>query len=98
MFLKHIYLSVWLYLILVVARGSLDLGCGTQDPSLWQVGSSSMTRDRTWAPVLGVQSQPLDQQGSPHGSLEAKGKPVLWACALSWCTTSSALICGHSKS
>ena len=45
----------------------LGLTCSLQDlwSSLWHVRSSSLARHRTWAPALGVQSQPLDPQGSP---------------------------------
>ena len=42
-----------LYIYLVV----LGLSCSMQDLSLWHVGSSSLTRARTWGPpALGVQS------------------------------------------
>ena len=42
-FLKYIYLA------------ALGLSCDTQDLqfSLWHVGSSSLTRDWTWAPCIG---------------------------------------------
>ena len=32
------------------------LCCGMQDLQLWHVGSSSLTRDQTWAPALGAKS------------------------------------------
>ena len=45
---------------------ALGLRCGMQDLQLWQVGSSSLTRDRTQAPCLGSrESQLLDHQESP---------------------------------
>ena len=54
---------------------ALDLRCGTRDLLLaacgllscvTHVGSSSPTRDRTWAPCIGsAESYPLDHQGSP---------------------------------
>ena len=38
--------------------------------SLWDVGFSSLTRDRTQAPCTGsTESQPLDHQGSPHSPI-----------------------------
>ena len=34
---------------------------------MWQVGSSSLTKDRTWAPSTGnMEFEPLDHQGSPQ--------------------------------
>ena len=40
--------------------------CGMQDLQLWHVGSSSLTRDRTWAPCIGsIEFLPLDHQGNP---------------------------------
>ena len=34
---------------------------------MWQVGSNSLTRDRTWAPSTGnMEFEPLDHQGSPQ--------------------------------
>ena len=44
-------------LFLVAACGLLSSGMS--------VGSSSLTRDRTWAPALGAESYPLDHQGNP---------------------------------
>ena len=39
---------------------------GCSGSQLQHVGSSSLTRDRTWAPCTGSsESQPLDHQGSP---------------------------------
>ena len=62
---KHIYLFIWLHQLLVAAGMIFSLCCSMQDLSLWHVGffaptckllvvaSSSLTRDQTWAPVLG---------------------------------------------
>ena len=70
--LKAIYL-IWffsifilLYWVLLVAGGLLS--CGMQTPSCsMHVGSSSLTRDRTWAPCVGsVEYYPLCHQGSPR--------------------------------
>ena len=43
------------------------LSCGMQTLSCgMHVGSSSLTRDQTWAPCIGsAESYPLDHQGSP---------------------------------
>ena len=49
---------------LAISISYLFIGCaGSQ---LWHAGSSSLTRDQTQAPCVGnVESQPLEQQGSP---------------------------------
>ena len=54
---------------LLVAAGSL-LSCSMSTLSCgMHVGSSSLTRDRTWAPCTGsMESYPLDYQGSPWTS------------------------------
>ena len=61
--LEFIFFLIFIYLFclhwLFVAAGRL-LSCGMH------VGSSSLTRDRTWAPCIGrVESYPLCHQGSP---------------------------------
>ena len=73
----YIYLFVWLCRDLVAAQGIFVatcriFSCGMWDlqlqhvgSQLWHVGSSSLTRDETWAPCIGsVESQPLDHQRS----------------------------------
>ena len=51
--LDFIYLNIYLF--------------GYARPSLPHAGSSSLTRDRTWAPCIGnTKSQPLGHQGSPY--------------------------------
>ena len=51
-----------------MARGIFDLCCGMRT-LLRHVGSSSLTKDRTWASCIGsVESLPLDPQGSPSAS------------------------------
>ena len=46
----YFYLFIWLHWVLVAACEIFDLGCGMWDLS---VGSSSLTRDGTWAPRIG---------------------------------------------
>ena len=42
------------------------LSCSMRTIKLWHVGSSSLTRDGTWAPCIrSKESYPLDHQGSP---------------------------------
>ena len=63
-YLFFTYLFIWLHWVLVVTCGIFQLwlaNCWLQ-----HVGSSSLTRDQTWALALGVQSQPLDQHESPY--------------------------------
>ena len=68
-FLKKIYLFIWLHWFLVAAHGLLSCGMWTLSCSM-RVGSSSLTRDRTWAPCIGsVESYPLCPQESPKSSL-----------------------------
>ena len=44
---------------------------------LWHVGSSSLTRDWTWAPCAGsTESEPLDHQDSPEASFWRNGRRV----------------------
>ena len=62
-FKKNIYLFIWLCQVLV-ASGIFS--CSMWDLQLRHVGSSSLTRDQTWAPCIGsTESQLLDHQGSP---------------------------------
>ena len=51
--------STWFFFFFFLA--ALVLNCRMQDLQLQQVGSSSLTRDQTWAPCI----EPLDNQGSP---------------------------------
>ena len=68
--------SFYLIFVLVTARGIFSLCCGMQDLQLQRVnsqlkhvGSSSLTRDQTWAPCFeSMASQPLGHQGSPQYS------------------------------
>ena len=61
-FLK--YLFVWLHKVLVEACGCFS--CSTWDLQLQHERSRSLTRARTWASCIGgIESQPLDCQGSP---------------------------------
>ena len=55
-----LFVLFYLCRVLVVACGLLSCGM--------HAGSSSPTRDRTWAPCIGsVESYPLGHQGSPRG-------------------------------
>ena len=78
---KNIFIYLfWLCQVLVVACGIFaaawgifsgsmrTLSCCIQTLSRGiHIGSSSPTRNRTWAPCIGsVESYPLDYQGSPH--------------------------------
>ena len=45
-----------MYLFIYLAVLGLSRGTWGVRSSLWHVGSSSLTRDQTWAPALGVQS------------------------------------------
>ena len=45
-----------LFFFLMVACGIFDLHCSAQNLQLWHVGSSSLTRDRTWPSALGGHS------------------------------------------
>ena len=59
MSILFIYLSTYLFLFLAAP----GLSCGMH------AGSSSLTRDRTWAPCIGsAESYPLDHQGYPQGN------------------------------
>ena len=53
-FILNIYLFsfIWLHQVLVAAHRMFDLLCGIQDFQLQCVGSSSLTRDQTWAPYI----------------------------------------------
>ena len=56
---------IYLFILAVLGHGTWDLSCGMQTLS-WSMhaGSSSLTRDRTWAPCTGsMESYPLDHQG-----------------------------------
>ena len=74
--------NIYLFILAVpgLSCGMQDLRCGVwasqlwhADSQLWHVGSSSLTRDRTWAPCIGsVESYPLDHQGSPCCSFLSK--------------------------
>ena len=48
-FKKYIYLFIWLCLVLIAAGGLLSCGMRTLSCGM-HVGSSSLTRDQTWAP------------------------------------------------
>ena len=64
-FLIFIYLFIWLCRVLVVAGSLLSCGMWTLSCGM-HVGSSSLTRDRAWAPcIVSVESYPLCHQGSP---------------------------------
>ena len=80
LFLKNIfiYLFIWLHRVLVVAGGLL--GCGTWTLSCgMHVGSSSLTRDWTWAPCIGsAESYPLHHQGSPSHDMLTFSYVALW--------------------
>ena len=52
-FYIHIYLSIWLYQLLVTACGIFDLSCGIMNQELRHVESSSLTRDQTHSPCIG---------------------------------------------
>ena len=58
-------LFIWLHWVLVAAGRFLSCGMRTLSCSM-HVGSSSLTRDRNWAPCVGsMESYPLRHQGSP---------------------------------
>ena len=58
-FFQNIYLFIYL-VVPGLSCGMRTLSCGMH------VGSSSLTRDRTWAPCIGsAESYPLHHQGSP---------------------------------
>ena len=64
-----IYLFIWLHWVFVAARGLLSCGMQTLSCGM-HVGSSSLTRDQTWAPCIGsMESYPLHHQGSPYRCL-----------------------------
>ena len=64
-FIKKLF--IWLCWVLVEIHRIFDLLCSMWDPSFWHVGSSSYTRDGTWATCIGsAESWPLDHRGSPH--------------------------------
>ena len=52
LFLKYLFIT-WLFLVLAMASGTFDRHCSTEDLWFWHVGSSSVTRDWTWAPCIG---------------------------------------------
>ena len=57
--------GMWAFFFLVVACGLLSCTTWTFSCSMHE-GSSSLTRDQTWAPCIGSsESYPLDHQGSP---------------------------------
>ena len=59
-----LFFLIWLCWVLVAAGGPLSCGMRTISCST-HAGSSSPTRDRTWAPCIGsAESYPLDHQGS----------------------------------
>ena len=70
-----IYLKTYLFIlaalglscgIFIAACGLLSYGMRTLSCSM-HAGSSSLTRDQTWAPCIGsTESYPLDHQGSPY--------------------------------
>ena len=61
----YLLLFFWLRRVLVVACGIFIVACVLLSCGM-RVGSSSPTRDRTWAPcIVSVESYPLDHQGSP---------------------------------
>ena len=86
-FFKNIYLFIylfWLHWVLAVAlgmflrhAGSFVVACGIFSCSM-HAGSSSPTRDRTWAPCIGSsEPYPLDHQGSPsHNIFSVKSQRV----------------------
>ena len=66
LYTKYLFIYLlWPRQVLVAAHGiftaARGLSCGMR------VGSSSLTRDRTWAPCIGsTEPYPLDHQGSPQ--------------------------------
>ena len=88
----------WLHWVLVVACGIFIAACGIFSCGVWElscgmhVGSSSLTRDRTWAPCIGsTESYPLDHQGSPsaHFLIRLFGFFwwVVWVLCIFWILT-----------
>ena len=80
----YLFYLFWLCRALVAARGIFFylvvacrlLSCGMH------VGSSSLTRDGTWAPCLGsAESYPLDHQGSPPPTFfSPQFNNIFWRC------------------
>ena len=66
---KNIYLCMYvcMYVVPGLSCGTRDLRCGMRALSCgMHAGSSSPTRDRTWAPCIeSMESYPPDHQGSP---------------------------------
>ena len=61
----NIYLFICLHRVLAAAGGLRSCGMRTLSCDV-HVGSSALTRDRTWAPCIGsAESSPLCHQGSP---------------------------------
>ena len=60
------FLNIYLFIYSAVP----GLSCSMRDLYLWYVGSSSLTKDRTWSPgTWTMESHPLNHQGSTHPSL-----------------------------
>ena len=71
-----IHLFIWLHQVLIVAHGLFNLHHTMRDLQPWRVGSSSLTKDPTWANCIGsavLTSGPPGKSQS-HGILEATVK------------------------
>ena len=75
---KYFFLSFGCTASLVVARRPLNCSMRTLSGGTHE-GSSSPTRDRTWAPFIGnAESYPLDHQGGPLLHQFIKNLPQPW--------------------
>ena len=82
-------LFFFFFFLIFIYLAAPGLSCSIQDLQLQHVGSSSLTRDQTWALCIGsVKSQPLDHQGSPQTRTLKKIIPI---------HQSSSVSCIHSS-
>ena len=94
----------WLHCVLVTAQGIFNYGmrtlsCSMRTLSYGIVGSSSLTKDQTWAPCIGsVASQPLDHQESPYLFLPNLGAFFFsFSCLITVARTSNRMLNGSRE-